>query len=207
MFLSNGKSGQSPTLLPNFSRTTAAGSSEVMSVLSPLDFENSNPRVAATATVTVSGTIAAGDTCSITLTNPVVTNNVLGGAFASSIVADYVVASTDTLASVASALATLINSNATARFYDVEAAVSDDVITIKWGGPVGNFSTLAAVSGTSIVLTKSASELSGGSGPIVPFQNFSAVFGSATIDFATGNPYVLDYSQSSLLINQGFPIV
>lgn len=204
MWLSNGKSGQSPTLIPNFSRMTAAGSSEVMSVLSPLDVANEFPRTAATATVTVGGSIVAGTTATITLSNPVLKSNDI---YAQSISVTYTVLSTDTLDSVAAGLASLINTNKTARFFDVSATVSGDVITINWSGPVGNQTELAVSTSADVTLTASAGTLSGGEGPIVPFENFSATFGNSTVDFEIGNPYVIDYMQVTTLISQGFPII
>jgi hypothetical protein len=107
--------------------------------------EASYPRQAATATVTLTGTVTAGDTALIELFNGVLPNG-------SQLVSTLVV-SADTLATVAARLVSNINNGGVLNgIYGVTAVSSggaSPVITISWPGPVGNFTAVASWSQNS----------------------------------------------------------
>jgi hypothetical protein len=179
-------SPQSPTLLPNFSLPVGSNGRGMLK-LSPAQFLAANPRVNASATVTVSGTPTNTDTASITLTSPV-WNNVNLGITNGSVTATYTQVTGDSLASVAEGLATAINTSAAAPF--VIATSLEAVVTISWPGPVGNFTGLTVAS-TGVTLTKSAATLSGGSGPTYVWDNFRWTASHQVSDYMMGNFYLL----------------
>lgn len=180
-------SRQSPTLLPNFS-INAGSNGRGMVKLSPAQFLAANPRVNASATVTVGGTAASGDVATVTLTNPVWKNANLGISNGS-IAVSYTLGASDTLDSVAEGLASAINQSSAAPF--VVATAELGVLTISWPGPVGNFTTLAQSATGALTLTLSAGTLSGGSGPTYVWDNFSWTARAQIADYIMGNFYLM----------------
>jgi hypothetical protein len=180
-------SRQSPTLLPNFSMPVGSNGRGLQK-LSPAQFLVNYPRVNATATATVGGTAASGDIVTVTLTNPVWKNPNLGIS-GGSVTVSFTLGASDTLASTAEALASLINESAAAPF--VTATASEAVLTISWPGPVGNFTALAKTVTGAITLTLSAASLSGGSGPTYVWDNFQWTARSQVSDYFMGNFYLL----------------
>jgi hypothetical protein len=177
--------GQSPTLIPNFSRQAGGVTGRGVAKQSPQAYLSANPRVAATATVTVSGTPTNGDTASVTIACPIFNNPALAYANGA-VTATYTQVTGDSLAAVAEGLATAINESALGAFLLAEA--SEAVITLSWPGPVGNFATLTVAS-TGVTLTKSAGTLAGGSGPTYVWNNFDWTASHQVMSFWMGNFY------------------
>ncbi len=177
--------GQSPTLLPNFSRTAGSNGKGVLQQ-SPNAYLAANPRVNSTATVTVGGTAASGDVATVTLTNPVWKNSVLG-ITNGTVTITYTLGASDTVDSTAEGLASAINNSAAGPF--VIATAELGVVTISWPGPVGNSTTLTQSATGSLTLTLSGSSMSGGTGPVLVWNNFQWTANSQVMDFFMGNFY------------------
>lgn len=139
---------RNPTLLPNFDSPVASGGT--LDQQSPAAFLAANPRVDATATATLGGSVTTGDELTIEMLNPVFAAQGLSPA---KISASYQTVGGDTLASVAEALATAFNDLAAAQAVDVRADAAAAVITFRHAGPVGNFSTLFAPTEIPATLT------------------------------------------------------
>ncbi len=196
---------RNPTLLPNFYKPVVIGNTT--GLRSPRGYVQSNPRVSATASATVGGTVTAGDV--ITLTFSVGT--LPGGSLA----VKYTVVSTDTTETIAESLATAVNVNPTAQNYGLTAgitgAANPEELNFLWTGPIGNFVTISAsVSGSAtetITLSPSNGLMSGGSGPIIASNNFSYQAGNSTHAYFFGNPYNPPYTVLADMVRQGMPIV
>ncbi len=196
---------QHPTLIPNFypeMATLPADGQSSMQTLSPEQYAQKYPRSNATATITVGGTITAGNTLTVGLANPVL---VYGAASVA-----YTVQSADTVETIASALAGLLNAVAHLDAYDVRASAAGAVITVSWPGPVGNFATLSVStsSGATETLTMSPSggDLTGGDGYVVPRANFTYALDENTRSYMAGMPYDLPYTVLSAMVQDGMPV-
>lgn len=180
-------SPQSPTLLPNFSIPTGSNGRGMVK-MSPGQYAAANPRVNASATVTVGGTAASGDTATVTMTHPVWKNANLGIANGS-IAVTYTLTASDTIETVAEALASAINTSAAAPF--VVATAEGAVLTLSWPGPVGNYLTVATTPSGALTLTTSAGTLSGGSGPVYVWDNFDWTARGQVGKYFMGNLYMM----------------
>jgi hypothetical protein len=139
---------RNPTLVPNTDVPVFTGAS--LDHESPAVFLTNNPRVAATGTATIGGTVTTNDELTIE-----VTNTVFGSA--NPLVATYKTVGGDTTSTIATAIANLFNGNQTFVQYGLECSVAANVITFNHGGPVGNFTTLSLVSEPdSITITGTA---------------------------------------------------
>jgi hypothetical protein len=147
-----------PTLLPNFDTPVVGLNSTGGGNQSPADFLAANPRVAATATATIGGTITTGDEITIDLTNGALAAQ---GLSPPKISVTYLVSSTDTLVAVAEQLATLFNDNLNAQQADISADAVEAVITFKHAGPVGNLSVLTSPVGEGATVTLGGTALTG----------------------------------------------
>lgn len=194
-----------PTLIPNFDQPTVTAPGQI-SMLTAAQLAATAPRVAATAALTLSGTVTTGNTIILTLT----CGTLPGGSLSLT----YTIQASDTLVSIAQELATLVNSNATAQAAQVFATngttpATDTEVIVNWIGPVGNLAVLS-VGGTGAslaTLTPSSGALSGGSGMVIPTSNFNATLNGATFTFWYGKPVSVDYVLLSALVSQGMPIV
>lgn len=134
---------RNPTLLPNFDRQVASGAGTVDHE-SPALFLQNNPRVDATATATIGGTITAGDELTIVISNGLLANPYFGALIPSEIGLEYTVQSGDSVDTIAEAFADLVNDNAVLQKLGVRADVAGAVVTIRHSGPAGNFTGLSA---------------------------------------------------------------
>lgn len=202
-----------PTLVPNFypARSSPDPSGRgiaVLGYLSPSAIIAADARVAATNTVTVGGTAHTGDVCNVTLTSGLFPNGALTYS--------YTVQSTDTLSTIAQAIAKLINDDGNAHNFDIEADSAGAVVTISQAGPAGNFTTLTVSvtgGGATTTLTAGAASFSGGSGPVIPYENFTWATtlpggGSGPLmTFYYGVPQDVPSNVLSQMISQGAPIL
>ncbi len=195
-----------PYLLPRWYGAVAMGSQ--IGYQSPEAFLAANPRSDATGSVTIGGAVTAGDTIELTLTNAVLP----GG----SVSVTYTVLAADTVTTIAAALAGLIAANQTCRAFGISASVggtNDAVITVAYGGPVGNFTVgTSTLSGgaTETATWASSGAFSGGSGPVVPLATFNAfpeVAGAThTMEFIYGRPVSIDAGILATLNAAGLPL-
>jgi hypothetical protein len=201
---------RNPTLLPNFDKPTQAiAGSGVLSLDSPAIFLAANPRVDATDTVTVGGTPASGNVFTITITNSVFKNSLFGGT--GTIAHSYTSTGSDTLATIAEALADAFNDDANAQAAGLRAdtgGTSGAVITFHHAGLVGNLSVATeSVTGGSMTLTLGNSGVfAGGSGPILVGNNFTYARGGQVQAYWYGQPYLLDFPTVSAMVTDGMPI-
>jgi len=186
-----------PTLLPQFYKQVMQANGG-LSALSPAAYAAANPQTSASATITVTGTVANGNTVSFTI------GEAEGGI--GSVTASYTAITGDTVSNVAEGLAAAYNA-ATAAIPQTEANAVEGVVTVSWLGPVGNSATLSTATSGAIVLTKSASTLSGGSGPVYAANNFNYTWNGCTMSFFYGQPYNLGADLIANMVAAGMPIV
>lgn len=192
---------RNPTLVPNTDLVQVVNGT--VGLQSPTQLIANNPRVAATNAFTVAGSITNLDVITITFTC---------GALPGGVLAIPTTAITgDTVATLAEKISRQINDNAVLRatgvFSDVTAA---GVVTVSWPGMVGNFCTLSkSVSGAAtetITFAPVGGALTGGSGPIIPLQNFVFGNGTQTFTFWAYQPILLDYVTVQSMVTQGMAI-
>ena len=173
------------------------------------------PIAAATATATIGGTIQATDTVALTLTN--------AGLTGLPITVTYTVAGGNTTTTIAAALVALINANAVLQAAGIYAENAAAVITVYSEGTIGNATVLsAAVGGSSptetVTLAPTNGHLSGGagtignaftggSGPVIPYNNFNFSKHSSTFSMWGGKPVTIGYDVLQDMVNQGMPVV
>lgn len=197
-----------PTLVPNFyparvNVDPGPQNKQVMTNTSPAAIVAGDARANAHATVTIGGSATPADTLSITLTNPCVPG--------SPITKTYTVGASDTLQMIAEGLADLINDDPVLSSLGIEADVggaSGLVITINHAGPVGNGTglTVAKSGGATETIVASAATLAGGSGPVIPTQNFTFAVGGTIEFYYYGVPKDVPYNTLQLMISSGQPI-
>jgi hypothetical protein len=194
---------RNPTLIPNLfiPVQSANGTTDVMD---PATFLTTYPRADASVTLTVTGTITNGNTPNITLTNATFPGGVISFT--------YTVVTADTTTTVAEGIAKLINDSGIGDQYGLRADLSGtsnpNVVQIYHNGPVGN-STVAttATPGTLTLTLSNSGVMSGGSGPVIPYQNFPFTWSGSTLNLWYGNPVNLGADLVSAMVTQGMPIV
>jgi len=193
---------RNPTLIPNFDRSVASGAGTV-DHQSPAVFLANNPRVDATLSLVVGGTITNGNTPAITITCAALP----GG----SITFTYPVVTADTTTTVAEGFAKLINDSATAQnegiYADLGGTGAGTTLVIHYGGPVGNQATLSSATLGTITLTPSSGSFSGGSGPVMAMNNFTyAAPGGSVQNYWYGQMYNLGNDLIAAMVRDGMPI-
>lgn len=193
---------QNPTLVPNVDKPVAING--LVTLKSPAGFVKLFPRANASITVTVGGTANPTDVLSLIFTSGLL------GAFGNPVTVSYTVGGSDDLEHIAEGLADAVNNNALLQSFGVYADAAGDVITIYWPGPGGNFCTLtkSIVGSTDETLTLNpvSGVLAGGSGPVIPFANFSFSFAGIVTAYWIGKPTNVAYNVLAALIAQGKPI-
>ena len=173
-----------------------------------------------TPTATITGTVAAGDVLTLTITNTAVTG--------SPVTVSYTAPTGATTTTLATGLAAAINSNTALASAGISATSATNVVTFVYSGLIGQIRisqsvttgsetiTLTATPTTTAVLSTAATEtitiansgkLSGGSGPVFASNNFNYSNNGQTQSFFYGQPYVLGYDVITNMVNQGLPIV
>lgn len=191
----------SPTLLPNFNRPFITNG--VLGYQSPAEFVQNNPRTPAQVEAAIGGTITAGNTVTLTLTQGQLPNGAIS--------VTYTVASGDSDGIVAESLAALLGAALYAAGIPAYVTVSEATLTVNWEGPLGNYATLSYTlsSGATetVTLTPSSGVLSGGAGPVFCSNNFNYSYNNSTMSFFYGEPYVLGDDLLSQLVTQNMPVV
>lgn len=186
----------SPTLLPQFDVPTAQNGTTTL--VTPEAVLTLEPRANATASATIGGTVTTSSTVYLTVTQA----QLPGGALTYT----YTVVSGDTLATIAEGLASLINNDQTnAAVFGIFATTNEAVVTVNWPGPCGNFGVLTggASAGETVTTSPSNGDMSGGTGPIIPTQNFEVQWQGSTLVYWAGQPAQVDYQLLSTMIVQG----
>jgi len=181
-----------PTLLPQFDIPTLLNGT--VTLTPPAELVVLEPRDNATATATIGGTVTAGTTVSLVLTQ----NQLPNGA----VTYTYDVLSEDTLASIAEGLASLVAADPVAQSFGIYATTDEAVLTVNWPGPAGNFAVLTGSASADETVTTSGALL-GGTGPIIPTQNFEIQWAGSTLVFWQGMPQRVSHQILSTMIAQG----
>lgn len=193
----------SPTLIPNFYMPSASNQ-HTLDYQSPAQYLQDNPRSAASATVTIAGTVASGDKATVTLTQ--------GQLPSGSVTASYTAVSGDTADTVAEGLASALNAVIRSQLGNalvtaIYATADEAVVTIEWDGPMGNFAGLTTGTSGSMTVTASASTLSGGSGPVFCANNFNYQYNGSSLVFYYGKQYALGAGLLKLFAAADMPVV
>ena len=190
-----GPSTNNPTLVPNFG--TPIINNGVISLANGSQLDAAANGVNATGSITVAGTIASGNTITVT-----VTNGCLPGG---SVAVPYTTTSSDTAVTIAAQLALLLNNNVTLSTYGWRFGTNGaGAIELYQRGPVGNFSTLSAT--TTGAETFTYVQMSGGTGAVVPLSNFSLSFNNVVTQFWYGKPIIMAFAALNNAVAQGVPI-
>ena len=199
---------ESPRLTPNTGQAFNAVSDGVTTALrngfgqnalaSQAGFLKAYPRVSATATATISGSVANNDVLNLVITSPL---------FATQTVS-ITAATGDTVSNLAEKFVKAIESNAVLSAFGIFGTSVLGVVTLNHPGPVGNFTgSTESVSPGSETITLSAATLSGGTGAIIPYQGFTVSHRGLNVHFNTGEPRQVDILFLKDLVNSGSPIV
>ena len=173
--------------------------------------------VVASLTATIAGgTYDATDTVALTFTN--------AGVAGSPVTVTYTLGGGETATTIAAGLVALIKANAVLQAANVSASnASSAVITITQQGVIGNSTTWTATvtetgGGTETVTFSPVngvptggagvvgSALSGGSGPVIPVNNFVWHRRASSQAFWYGKPVMVDYPTLAEMVNQGAEI-
>jgi len=173
--------------------------------------------VVASLTATIAGgTYDATDTVALTFTN--------AGVAGSPVTVTYTLGGGETATTIAAGLVALIKANAVLQAANVSASnASSAVITITQQGVIGNSTTWTATvtetgGGTETVTFSPVngvptggagvvgSALSGGSGPVIPVNNFVWHRRCSSQAFWYGKPVMVDYPTLAEMVNQGAEI-
>lgn len=193
-----------PTLIPNFDRNIASSTPNApptVSHSSPAAFLASNPRVSASATATIGGTVTTSDTITIAMSNPVFPGGVISHT--------YTTVGGDSVTTIAEALAALFDNDPTAAAFEIEATAAGAVVTFAQSGPVGNFSVLSKPTESPGTITIGGTALTGdviavlfagaALGPIAPAVVLAALGGT----FATSDTVALTFTNAAVT---GLPV-
>lgn len=188
--------GLLPTLLPNFSPNVAQRG---LHHNSPSEFvADTSPRVAAVGAMTFAGTPAAG-TGTFT-----VVNGVLGSA---PVAVPVTITATMSLAQVVTAIINAINAlKALTNFYFQAYPLANGGLGFAQPSGVGNYTTISWTAGTTGITGTVTNQPTGGSGSIVPLNNFNFSHNGASIPFWFGIPRDVGFSLLAALVSNNAPI-
>lgn len=170
---------------------------------------------------TITGSIAAADVLNITITNAAIA----GG----SATVSYTAIVTDTTTTIATGLKNAVNSNQSLVAAGITATSATNVVSFQYQAANGaiTFSqsvspgsetitlsttptetaTVATNATETITLAPTTGKLSGGTGPVIPVNNFTYSNNGITQAFWIGKPELLGFDVIQAMVNQGLPIV
>jgi hypothetical protein len=164
-------------LLPDEDQPTSAGG--VLSLAPPATVLSATPRANGTGSIVVSGTVANGNTFTVTFSGPL---------FPTPLAIQIAATAGDTPTTVAEKLAAAIMANTTLQGYGVIAEASGTgTINFTWPGPLGTHTFVTITPTTSGAATFVTTQLSGGSGPIIPTADNTV--------YVLGMPIVLKHNR------------
>lgn len=195
-----------PTLIPNF-YTAVVNARGGLDVRTPAQMATDSGRTNATASVTVAGTITAGDTATITLTQAQIPNGAVSYV--------HTIVTSENAQTVAAALASGLNAALTSAGVPAIATVgtttfaSEAVVTVNWNGPAGNKAVLTASKTGAVTVTVApvGGVLSGGTGVVFVSSNFNFAYRGSTLSFYYGKAYQVDAGLLAALVTAKAPVV
>jgi hypothetical protein len=193
---------QSPLLTPNWGQRVIVAGGQAQ-LLGTAAFLKTFPRVAATVACTIGGSYSSGDVVTLTFTSPVFP----GGAIA---VAYALLVGDNSAAIVADRIAGAVNGNSQCQSFGISASTNGaGVITFSEPGPVANYTVASAATTGSETFTFNpvSGDFSGGSGPVIPWKDFTLVYQGQQHIFRTGAPKSVDPGLASVLVNEGHAVV
>lgn len=200
-----------PTLLPNFDSPVSSGSG-TLDRESPGVFLSNNPRTDATCTATIGGSVTTNDEITIVAANPVFGGSYYGNLQPAQLSHSVKAGGSDTVGTIAEALAAAFNDDVLAQAAGLRADVggaAGAVITFRHNGPVGNFTTLTAPTEQPSTITVGGTALTGDQFAVL-FDG--PVFGpvtAATADAIIGGTLAAGDTVALIFTNTGissFPI-
>lgn len=189
------------SLLPQRRPQTTDGKGQLFE-LSQAQFATKYPRVMATITLTVAGSITDGDIITVNLNLATLT----GGKIAKAIA----IVGADTVSTVAAKIAKAFNQDADFQQAGGNAYTALGVVTFQWPGMVGNVVTLTRTLSVSATVTGTISNsgaFSGGSGPIYPLEDFSVTYQNTFQQFRAGCPKNVTAGMVAAIIAAGKAII
>lgn len=204
---------QNPQLIPSMDFPSSSGAGATLDVMAPSKYLATYPRVDATVTCTVGGTITNNDTVKLTFTNAIIPaiGSQNGGAYQT---AAYTIVTADTTTTVADALESLINLDpnlSALGIYATKAGTSNPArVIIRQSGPIGNSTTVTAqVTGaaTETFTFGNSGVMAGGSGPIVPIADFKFSYNGTILNFWYAKPQNVGSDLLAALITGDAPIL
>lgn len=145
------------------------------------------PRVMASLTLTIGGTITNLDTITVNVNLGVLP----GGKIAKTIS----VTGSDTVTTMAQKVVQAFADDATFQAYGGVIYAAGAVVTVKMPGLLGNEATLTRTLSGGATLTGTISNsgaFSGGSGPVIPHKTFSFSYAGNTLLFEAGKPAIVN---------------
>lgn len=197
---------QNPNLLPLMDLAMSSGNG-TLDAMSPAKYLASNPRVNATLSITVGGSITNLDTVALRFTSPLFP----GGVYTT---APYTIVTADTTQTVAEALDDMIDNDIVLTSLGMSGELQGTgaalQVNLLANGPVSNGVTVTAVktgAGTITLTFGNSGVIAGGSGPIIPTSGFSFSYNGCTINFQYGKPVVIGSDLLAQLVAQGRPVI
>ena len=203
---------QNPQLYPSMDFPSSSGAG-TLDVMAPSRYLTTYPRVDATVTCTIGGSITNLDTIALTFTNAIIPaiGAQTAGAYKT---AAYTIVTADTTTTVADALESLINLDANLSalgIFAVKAGTSNATrLIIHQSGPVGNSTTVTSTitgGATETTTFGNSGVMAGGSGPIIPIASFPFSYNGQTFHFDYGKPQNVDSGLLAALITSVRPIL
>lgn len=203
---------------------TATSSTNVITLVVPATVEPASITSYANTIIpkaTITGTVVAADKLNITVTNTAIA----GGSATIS----YTAVLADTTTTVAAGLAAAVNASQPLQAAGISATSLSNVVSFAFQPQNGaiTFSqsvspgsetitlsttptevcTVATLATEAFTFSPSSGALSGGSGPVIPTNNFTYGNNGQTQSFWYGQPVTLGYDVISQMVAQGLPIV
>jgi hypothetical protein len=185
------------SLLPQFDKAST-NSSGALVPLPAASFLAANPRYCGMGTVTLSGTIVNGDVLTLKFTGSFIPTG------STSVSAS--LTGSDTLATAAQKLANAIIASAALQNFDVNAVVYSGVLIIVWAGPLGTNATMSMTKTGTGTEAAAFTQVTGGSGPIIPKSDVTINFNGQILSFPAGVPFLPSAPVLAALMQAACPI-
>lgn len=156
-------------------------------------------RAFASATITVGGTLANLDQLRVVVNLPALP----GGKVTLTVV----LTGADTTTTAAQKIAKAINDSVDLRQYNCYANSAGAVVTFLWEGLLGNevVLTQSVPVGSGTLTLGNSGLLAGGSGPIIPANNFNFVIRGLLVNFQAGKPVTVGSNVVKAMAAAGCP--
>lgn len=167
--------------------------------VAPENIDSYVTQVAASGTVTLTGTVTADDTLTLTLAS----QQLPAGTYDVTVTA----ADLETLAELATALKDAINNDTLLSGLGLVATSVGAVLTVKWiKGPLGNFATIVFSTSEDATEIGTVVQPNGGSGYVKPKQDARVVYNKSVIVLRYEEPEIVDYNRLSAILAAGVSV-